>query len=105
MRQNLNIKIKVEFSPIVHLRQRMKTLRKTETELQQKNKDDFKRVHHNLVSSSNRSKYPGWRTTSHLESQYLSSFSSVFGSRGENERKNHTCHRKYFTSLMLHPKK
>ena len=37
MRQNLNIKIKVEFSPIVHLKQRMKTLRKTETK---KNKDD-----------------------------------------------------------------
>lgn len=40
MRQNLNIKIKVEFSPIVHLKHRMKTLRKTETELKQKNKDD-----------------------------------------------------------------
>lgn len=40
MRQNLNIKIKVEFSPIVHLKQRMKTLRKTKTELKQKNKDD-----------------------------------------------------------------
>lgn len=40
MRQNLNIKIKVEFSPIVHLKQRMKMLRKTETELKQKNKDD-----------------------------------------------------------------
>lgn len=40
MRQNLNIKIKVEFSPIVHLKQRMKTLRKTGTELKQKNKDD-----------------------------------------------------------------
>lgn len=40
MRQNLNIKIKVEFSPIVHLKQRMKMLRKTGTELKQKNKDD-----------------------------------------------------------------
>ena len=40
MRQNLNIKIKVEFSPIFHLKQRMKTLRKTETDVKQKNKDD-----------------------------------------------------------------